>query len=213
VHPQDLIEQMKESIPQRRFVETTEAFCELLTRGYPLRQAVKDVLDAGAPYTHLPYHVSIQNGRPYKISNDHCLLDTRAALYLMRYMPPETHLLPVVQSVWYWPQGLDVWGQTKLEGWSGDTTDTILGLIDVLKARGTPRYPTSEDWRVYPPSQRYYVSEGFCRKFAFSRVLESVSHWISDIRFSDFGPKIEICDRTKKAAFAAVLSPTRALRT
>jgi hypothetical protein len=42
----------------------------------PLRQAVKDVLDAGAPYTHLPYHVSIQNGRPFKISNDHCLLDT-----------------------------------------------------------------------------------------------------------------------------------------
>ncbi len=159
MHTQDLVEQMKESIPQRRFVATTEAFCELLTRGYPLRGAVKDVLDAGAPYTHLPYHVSIQNGRPYKISNDHCLLDTRAALYLVRYMPPETHLLPVVQSVWYWPQGLDVWGQTKLAGWSGDTTDTILGLIDVLKAKGTPRYPTPEDWQIYPPSQRYYVSE------------------------------------------------------
>jgi hypothetical protein len=37
VHTPELVDRMKESLPQRRFVETTEAFCELLTQGYPLR--------------------------------------------------------------------------------------------------------------------------------------------------------------------------------
>lgn len=156
---QAVVERMQEAIPKRQFVETTESFCELLTHGYPLRQAVQDVIDAGAPYTHLPCHLSIQHGRPHKISNDHCLLDTRAALYLMQYMPPEARLLPVVQSVWYWPQGIDVWGQTELESWTGDTTDTILALMKYLKSQGIERYPQSDDWRHYPPATRHYTSE------------------------------------------------------
>jgi NAD(P)-dependent dehydrogenase (short-subunit alcohol dehydrogenase family) len=40
------------------------------------------------------------------------------------------------------------------------------------------------------------VERRFCRKVAFSSVLASVSHGISESRFSDFTPKIEICDRT-----------------
>jgi hypothetical protein len=34
-----------------------------------------------------------------------------------------------------------------------------------------------------------------CRKFAFSRALGAVSHWIADTRFADFAPKSKICDR------------------
>jgi hypothetical protein len=150
---------MQEAIPKRHFVEATESFCELMQRDYPLPHAVHAVLEAGAPYTHLPYHVSIQNGRPHKISNDHCLLDTRATLHLMSYMPPETRLLPIVQAVWYWPQGIDVWGQTQFEGWSGDTTDTVLALIKWLQAKGEDRYPKPEDWAVYPPAQSHYTAD------------------------------------------------------
>jgi hypothetical protein len=159
MHTQDLVDRMKEAIPHRRYVETTTAFCELMQQGYPLRSAVQDVMEAGGPYTHLPLHMSVQKGRPFKVSNDHCVLDTNTALHLMQYMPPGTALLPVVQSMWYWPQGIDVWGQTQLDGWSGDTTDTILAMMNYLKAKGTPRYPTQEDWSAYPPAQRHYTSE------------------------------------------------------
>jgi hypothetical protein len=77
----------------------------------------------------------------------------------MKFMPMEANLMPIVQSIWYWPQDIDIWGQTKLEGWSGDTTDTILGLIDLLKLNGTPCYPTPADWSAYPPAQRYYTAD------------------------------------------------------
>jgi hypothetical protein len=46
---------------------------------------------------------------------------------------------------------------------------------------------------VYSVTQR----RRFCRKVAISSVLASVSHGISESRFSDFTPKIEICDRTR----------------
>src|SRR6266446_8128060 len=36
----------------------------------------------------------------------------------------------------------------------------------------------------------------FCRKVASSKVWLSVSRCMSDIRFLDFAPKIELCDRT-----------------
>src|SRR5689334_511842 len=56
--------------------------------------------------------------------------------------------------------------------------------------------------------------KGFCRKVAFSRVWESVSHCIPDTRFFGFCPKIECCDRTLPCGASAVgpalryLSPT-----
>ncbi len=179
---QERVERMKASIPQRRFVETTESFCELITDGYPVRQAVQDVLDAGAPYTHLPYHVSVQKGRPHKISNDHCLLDTRAALSLAKHMPTGMELLPLVQSVWYWPQGIDVWGQTKLEGWSGDTTDTVLALINLLKAQGHNRYPTPQDWAVYPHATQHY-----------STAVEPIVEGCAEVRLEAFREAVMMC--------------------
>ncbi len=52
-----------------------------------------------------------------------------------------------------------MWGQTELEGWSGDTTDTILALMKYLKTQGIERYPQSDDWCHYPPTTRHYTSE------------------------------------------------------
>src|ERR671921_605110 len=45
------------------------------------------------------------------VNNDHCLLSMRAALHLQKLVPGETAFLPMAQTVWYIPTGLDPWNQ------------------------------------------------------------------------------------------------------
>ena len=44
-------------------------------------------------------------------NNDHTILGLRASTYLMPYLPEKYRLLPLLQSVWYIPAGLDIWNQ------------------------------------------------------------------------------------------------------
>ena len=64
-----------------------------------------------APYTHVPYHQRIDDGFPNFVNNDHCLLSARATLHLTEVLPEKLAELPLAQTIWYIPTGLDIWNQ------------------------------------------------------------------------------------------------------
>ena len=64
-----------------------------------------------APYTHVPYHQRLDDGLVKFVNNDHCLLSERVGLPLASMIRPELAGLPMAQTVWYMPTGLDPWNQ------------------------------------------------------------------------------------------------------
>ncbi|MBV9582693.1 MAG: hypothetical protein JO057_29255 [Chloroflexi bacterium] len=64
-----------------------------------------------APYTHVPFHQRLDDGLVKFVNNDHCLLSARATVRLTRLMPDRFEHLPLVQTFWYLPTGLDPWNQ------------------------------------------------------------------------------------------------------
>src|SRR5207244_11215691 len=65
-----------------------------------------------APYTHVPYHQRLDDGLVKFVNNDHCLLSARATLRLTDLMPGGGfERLPMMQTIWYMPTGLDPWNQ------------------------------------------------------------------------------------------------------
>jgi len=68
-----------------------------------------------APYTHVPYHERIDDGYVNFVNNDHCLLSARAATQLTKMVPEECAALPLAQTIWYIPTGLDIWNQKILK--------------------------------------------------------------------------------------------------
>src|SRR5207248_11516616 len=63
------------------------------------------------PYTTLfrsvPYHQRIDEGFVRFVNNDHCLLSARTSLRLPKLLPAALEYLPLAQTVWYVPTGLD----------------------------------------------------------------------------------------------------------
>src|SRR5215831_3027055 len=90
-------------------------YYELLRRGRPLPEIMGEAVRMHAPYTHVPYHQRIDDGFPNFVNNDHCLLSSRAAINLERMLPEKLAGLPLAQTVWYIPSGLDIWNQKILK--------------------------------------------------------------------------------------------------
>ncbi|MBV8083726.1 MAG: hypothetical protein JO247_02810, partial [Chloroflexi bacterium] len=94
---------------QRR---TTELFRTMVAGdGRSLGEALSVVMEAEAPYIQVPNHVNVKNGDVALVNNDHTIFGLRTSLQLMDYMPRGYELLPLLQSVWYIPAGLDIWNQ------------------------------------------------------------------------------------------------------
>src|SRR5947209_5923882 len=90
-------------------------YYELLRRGRPLPEIMAEAVRIHAPYTHVPYHQRIDDGFPNFVNNDHCLLSARAAVNLQRMLPEKLAGLPLAQTIWYIPSGLDIWNQKILK--------------------------------------------------------------------------------------------------
>jgi hypothetical protein len=90
-------------------------YYELLRRGRPLPEIMAEAVRIHAPYTHVPYHQRIDDGFPNFVNNDHCLLSARAAINLQRMLPEKLAALPLAQTIWYIPSGLDIWNQKILK--------------------------------------------------------------------------------------------------
>jgi hypothetical protein len=103
--------QLKESILERDQIGASKVFYELVRAARPLTEIIRETVRIHAPYTHLPYHQRIDNGFVRFVNNDHCLLSARASLRLPDLFPPAAGYLPMAQTIWYVPTGLDPWNQ------------------------------------------------------------------------------------------------------
>ena len=74
----------------------------------------------------------MRDGQITLVNNDHTILGLRTSAGLTPYLPEEYRLLPLLQSVWYVPAGLDIWNQ--------------------LLGRYPGRYAAMEGMVVPPPS-------------------------------------------------------------
>ena len=110
-----LYQELEDHILARDQEAGSRVYYELLRRGRPLPEIMAEGVRIHAPYTHVPYHQRIDDGFPNFVNNDHCLLSARAAINLQKMLPEKLAGLPLAQTIWYIPTGLDIWNQKILK--------------------------------------------------------------------------------------------------
>src|ERR1700704_4041925 len=106
------VDRVTEAILERDQPRTTDLFFRMVTQeGRSLSDALDVVTRAEAPFVQVPSHINVRDGQITLINNDHTILGLRAALDLAPFLPENQRLLPLLQSVWYIPAGLDIWNQ------------------------------------------------------------------------------------------------------
>jgi hypothetical protein len=110
-----LYQQLEDRMVARDQEGGSRVYYELLRHGRPLPEIMAEAVRIHAPYTHVPYHQRIDDGFPNFVNNDHCLLSARAAVNLQRMLPEKLAGLPLAQTIWYIPSGLDIWNQKILK--------------------------------------------------------------------------------------------------
>jgi hypothetical protein len=103
---------LTEAILERDQARTTDLFFRMVRRqGRSVGEALSVVTAAEAPFVQVPSHINVRDGQIALVNNDHTLLGLRTAVSLMSFVPEAYRLLPLLQSVWYIPAGLDIWNQ------------------------------------------------------------------------------------------------------
>src|SRR5438105_12319794 len=109
--PASAYARLEERVLARDQVGASDVFFELVHTGRPLPELLREMVRIHAPYTHVPYHQRLDDGVPRFVNNDHCLLSIRASTRLMPLVSNELQYLPLAQTIWYIPTGLDPWNQ------------------------------------------------------------------------------------------------------
>jgi len=127
------VAQLTEAILERDQPRTTDLFFRMVARdGYSVSDALAAVTRAEAPFVNVPCHVNMRDGSIMLVNNDHTILGLRTSVHLAPFLPTSHRLLPLLQSVWYIPAGLDIWNQ--------------------LLGKYPGRYATMKGMNVPPPS-------------------------------------------------------------
>ena len=124
---------LTEAILERDQPRTTDLYFQMVARQ---RRSAGDALGvlttAEAPFVQVPSHINVRDGQITLVNNDHTILGLRTSAGLTPFLPEAYRLLPLLQSVWYVPAGLDIWNQ--------------------LLGRYPGRYATMKGMVVPPPS-------------------------------------------------------------
>ncbi len=107
--------ELEDRLLARDQIGGSQIYYQLVQRGRPLPEIMAEAVRIHAPYTHVPYHQRIDDGFPNFVNNDHCLLSARAAVNLQAMLPERLAALPLAQTIWYIPSGLDIWNQKILK--------------------------------------------------------------------------------------------------
>ena len=126
-------DQLTDAILARDQARTADLFYGMVRReGRTISEALGVVTAAEAPFVQVPSHINVRDGQITLVNNDHTILGLRTSVNLAPYVPEAYRLLPLIQSVWYIPAGLDIWNQ--------------------LLGRYPGRYATMKGMTVPPPS-------------------------------------------------------------
>ncbi len=124
---------LTEAILARDQARTADLFYRMVKRdGRSVGDALGVVTAAEAPFVQVPSHINFRDGHITLVNNDHTILGLRTSVNLAPFVPEEYRLLPLLQSVWYIPAGLDIWNQ--------------------LLGRYPGRYATMKGMQVPPPA-------------------------------------------------------------
>src|SRR5712671_3959593 len=102
---------LTEAILERDQPRTTDLFFRMTRDEHSVGDALGTVAAAEAPFVQVPSHINVRDGQITLINNDHTILGLRTAAHLAPFLPETHRLLPLLQSVWYVPAGLDIWNQ------------------------------------------------------------------------------------------------------
>ena len=103
---------LTDAILERDQPRTSDVFHRMVTeKSRSIGDALSILAAAQAPFVQVHSHINMREGNITLINNDHTLLGLRSSLSLMSFMPLGYALLPLLQSVWYVPAGLDIWNQ------------------------------------------------------------------------------------------------------
>src|SRR5216683_7128589 len=106
-----LYDKLEDRILARDQVGASESYYDLVRNGRPLPEMLREAVRIHGPYTHVPYHERIDDGFVNFVNNDHCLLSARATLNFAAMLDGPLAGLPMAQTIWYIPTGLDIWNQ------------------------------------------------------------------------------------------------------
>ena len=106
-----LYSRLEERIMDRDQRGASDVYYELVRQDRPLAEIIGQTVRVHAPYTHAPYHQRIDNGIVRFVNNDHCLLSARVSQRMPDFLPWQLRFLPMAQTIWYVPTGLDAWSQ------------------------------------------------------------------------------------------------------
>jgi hypothetical protein len=164
---------LEERILARDQIGASQALYDLLRDKRPVREIVGETVRIHAPYTHVPYHQRLDDGLVKFVNNDHCLLSERVGLPLMAMLPEELRLLPLAQTVWYIPTGLDPWNQLI-----GKAPGHYTRLYDI-KVHATPPPPDAH-W----PDQEPLALDG--------PLSERLNHWLTLVQRGEVLPAYRV---------------------
>src|SRR4029434_968885 len=126
---------LTDAILERDQPRTTDLFFQMVKRqGRSVGEALSVVTAAEAPFVQVPNHINVRDGQITLINNDHTILGLRTSTHLAPFLPESYRLLPLLQSVWYIPAGLDIWNQ--LLGRYPVRYATITGMQAATHAHG-----------------------------------------------------------------------------
>jgi hypothetical protein len=162
-----LYAKLEERILERDQVGASAVFYDLVRAGRPRTEILHETVRIHAPYTHVPYHQRIDNGFVRFVNNDHCLLSARTSLRLPGYLPTAVEYLPLAQTIWYVPTGLDPWNQLL-----GNAPGHYGG-------RGQKRDPNAQ---VTPPERHWPDQEPVTLQGPFE---ERLNHWLTLVQRGD----------------------------
>ena len=152
---------LEERTLARDQVGASAVYYDLVRAGRPRAEIVRETVRIHAPYTHVPYHQRIDDGFVRFVNNDHCLLSARTSLRLPKLLPRALEYLPLAQTIWYVPTGLDPWNQLlgRMPGHYG--------------GRGARRDPNAP---VLPPERHWPDQEPVTLDGPFETRL---NHWLT----------------------------------
>jgi len=106
------VDQFTDAILKHDQPRVADIFFNLVKKdGRRMGDALSVVTAAEAPFVQVPNHINFRDGQITLINNDHTILGLRTSAALTPYLPKEYQMLPMLQSVWYIPAGLDIWNQ------------------------------------------------------------------------------------------------------
>jgi hypothetical protein len=155
---QSSYDKLEDRILARDQVGASEAYYDLVRQGRPLNEMLREAVRIHGPYTHVPYHERMDQGFVNFVNNDHCLLSARATLHLSKWVPEGLAGLPMAQTVWYIPTGLDIWNQkiNKAPGHYARSGKPLEGppVQPVVHWPGRTRRPSASRVRSLTSSRR-----------------------------------------------------------